>query len=130
MITNWRTILIVALLVLSIVDITATFLYVRQYKAWQPTKPYNLIELNPLLCFLWNKLGLYIGMIVGSVVMLTLVFIVGRDAHWVVGVLLFCVLIWAMFNHFNNFGILQQLIEKYPSGSLPEEVFGIVKGSN
>lgn len=127
---NFRNWLVVGLLVLSIVDLTLTFFYIKQYKSWQPNKPYKMIENNSLLVFLYERLGFYIGSFVGVVVILTLVYLVGRYSHWGVALFLGIVLCWAMYNHFHNFGLLYQLIEKYPLGSLPVETFGKVIGSN
>jgi len=126
---DWRLIATIVLIVLSVVDLSLTGYYVQKYKKWQPDKPYKLIERNPLLVFLWNTMGLWIGLLVGGVIILSLMFIVGKSAHWLVILLLLCFLIWAMFNHYTNINLLHQLIEKYPSGYLPTEIFGKVVGN-
>ena len=125
-----RTAIVIIILALCVIDLMATFYYVHTYKDWQPNKPYNLIELNPLLVFLWNKMGLILGGLVGAVALLTLNYIIAKEAHWIIVVILFLVLSFAMYNHFSNINLLHALIEKYPSGSLPVEVFGKVVGSN
>lgn len=127
---DWRIILIIVIMTLSVIDLSATFYYVSKYKSWQPEKPYKLIELNPLLIFLWTKLGFILGSFVGSVIILSLVYIVVRYSHWTIVGLLLIVLIWTMFNHSNNIQLLWKLMEKYPSGYLPTEIFGVVEGSN
>lgn len=127
---DWRMILIIALMTLSVVDLSLTYYYVAKYRAWQPEKPFKLIELNPLLVFLWTRLGLKIGMFVGSVIILSLIFIVGKYSHWSIALILFLTLCFALFNHYNNINLLHQLIEKYPSGYLPAETFGQVEGNN
>ena len=127
---NWRTYLLIGMLVLSIIDLGATFYYVKTYKNWQPDKPYNQIELNPLLVFLWNKIGLILGMLVGSVIILTLIYIVGKEAHWAIAVIIFVVLSLFIYNHYNHIGLLHRLMEMYPSGHLPVETFGEVVGNN
>ena len=127
---NWRTILLIVMMTLSVVDLLATFIYVYQYKHWQPNKPYNLIEINPLLVFLWNKLGFYYGSFVGFVVITSLIYIVGRYAHWSIALVLLLVLCFTIYNHSVNFTLLHKLIEKYPTGSLPEKIFGKVIGNN
>lgn len=127
---NWRFILIVVIMTLCILDLALTLYYVDKYKKWQPEKPYKLIELNPLLVFLWNKFGLYLGMFIGAVLILSLNYIVAKDAHWIVSVLLLIFLIFAMYNHANNTQLLHKLIERYPSGHLPESIFGVVIGNN
>ena len=130
MIENWRTYALVIILILGIIDLTLTYVYVSKYKTWQPEKPYKLIENNPLLVFLWNNMGFTLGMIVGFIIILSLQYIVVKSAWWPIVLILFLVLCWVMYNHYNNFHLLNQLIEKYPSGYLPEEVFGKVVGNN
>ena len=127
---NFKLILIILIMSLSIADLVLTGYYILKYKKWQPEKPYKLMELNPLLVFLWNKLGFWIGMFVGSVVILTLNFIVAKYAHWLVGLLVLGVLIYTMFNHISNLALLGKLIIKYPSGYLPASIFGFVEGNN
>lgn len=127
---NWRIYVVIILLALSVIDLTCTYIYVKKYRDWQPEKPFNLIENNPLLVFLWNTFGLYLGMFIGSVIILSLIYVVGKSAHWVIVLILFLFLCYALFNHFTNFGLLSKLIEQYPSGHLPEKVFGKVQGNN
>ncbi len=127
---NWKIYLLIILMTLSVIDLGLTFYYINTYKNWQNSKPYNMIEMNPLLVFLWNNFGLKLGMFIGSVIILSLVYIVGKTAHPLVSFLLLAVLTWTMFNHTKNIGLLTKLIELYPSGSLPEKVFGKVIGSN
>jgi len=130
MIENWRTIAIIVLMTLSFIDLSATFYYVYKYKTWQPNKPYKMIELNPLLVFLWNKIGLFFGTLVGGAIILTLTYIVAKEAHYIVVGLLFCFLLFALFNHYTNINLLHNLIIKYPKGHLPVETFGEVIGNN
>lgn len=127
---TWRFIAIVVLLTLCVLDLSFTYYYVHKYKEWQPNKPYKLIEMNPILVFLWNNLGLTIGMLVGSVIILTLNFIVAKECHWAIVLILFLFMLFAMVNHTKNITLLHQLIEKYPSGYLPVETFGQVMGNN
>ena len=127
---NWRIYAIVIILALCVIDLVATYYYVYTYKKWQPNKPYRLIELNPLLRFLWNKFGLHIGMFIGGVIILSINYLVAKEAHWIIVLLLLGFLVFAMYNHFNNISLLHKLIDKYPSGSLPEEIFGKVIGNN
>ena len=127
---NWRIYAIIIILALGILDLSLTYLYVAKYKKWQPEKPYKLIELNPLLVFLWNNLGLIFGTLVGGAIILSLQYIIAKGAHWFIVLLLFCVLIFLMFNHYKNITLLNQLIIKYPEGHLPIETFGNVVGNN
>ena len=127
---NWRMIAVIVLLSLSFLDLMLTYYYINRYKSWQPNKPYNLMEKNPLLVFLWNNFGLHLGMFIGSVIILSLIYLVAKTAHPILVVLLGGFLIMAMFNHYNNIGLLGRLITKYPDGVLPEKVFGKVIGNN
>ena len=127
---NWRIWVIVILMTLSVIDLGATFVYVYKYKNWQESKPFNLIENNPLLVFLWNNLGFIIGSIVGAVIILSLMFIIGKSAHPIVSGIVLLLLIYALQNHYTNINLLHALIEKYPLGHLPSEVFGEVIGNN
>ena len=127
---EWRLILIIVIMGLCIADLILTAYYVHKYRSWQPDKPYKLIELNPLLVFLWNKMGFWIGMLVSSVIILSLNFIVSKYAHWLVALLLLGFLVFTIYNHIKNFTLLIPLIQKYPLGYLPEAIFGVVVGNN
>ncbi len=127
---TWRVWIIVILMSLSLIDLGATYFYVSKYKVWQPDKPFNLIENNPLLVFLWNNFGLHLGMFIGTVIILSLIFVVGKSAHPIVSLILFLFLGYALQNHYANINLLQSLIEKYPSGHLDPSIFGEVIGSN
>lgn len=125
-----RMIIVIIMLTLSLIDLGSTYFYIYKYKQWQPEKPYNLIENNPLLVFLWNTFGLHLGMFIGSVIILSLIYVVSRTAHPIVVGVLFLALCYAMFNHYTNIELIGKLINKYPTGRLPEEVFGKVIGNN
>ena len=127
---TWRIWIVCILLALSFTDLVLTGYYVHRYKTWQSDKPYNLIEMNPLLVFLWSKFGFALGHFIGSVIILSLIYIISKEAHWIVVSLLGAFLLFAMYNHFNNITLLHKLIEQYPSGYLPEKIFGIVEGNN
>lgn len=127
---NVRLLAVIIIMTLCVTDLCLTYFYIYKYKQWQPDKPYKLIELNPLLRFSWEKFGLHLGMFVASVIIIALNYIVSRDAHWAIVTILIGFLIWAIFNHHNNIMLLHKLIEQYPSGHLPEMVFGKVIGNN
>ena len=74
--------------------------------------------------------GLKIGMIIGSVIILSLIYIVGKTAHPIVVGILFLFLLYALHNHYININLISSLIEKYPTGHLPVEKFGEVIGNN
>ncbi len=111
----WAIIILVSL---SIIDLGLTAYYVSEYRSWQPETPYNLIEHNPLLVFLWNKMGFWLGMFVGSVIILSLIYIITKHAHWIVVYLLLLLLIYTLFNNFTSMGELHNSIEKYPDGKI------------
>ena len=127
---NYRLILIITLICLSILDLTLTYYYIDKYKKWQKDKPYNLIESNPLLVFLFNKFGLILGMIIGSIIILTLIYFISSELFILFPILLLLVEIWKLWNHYNNITLLDKLILKYPLGYIPESIFGIVIGNN
>jgi uncharacterized protein YacL len=127
---NWRMIAVIVMLSLSFLDLALTYHYVNKYRNWQSEKPFNLMENNPLLVFLWNTFGLHLGMLIGSVIILSLIYIIAKTAHPIVIGIVFLMLCYALFNHFNNITLLGRLITKYPSGVLPEAIFGKVIGNN
>ena len=127
---TYKIILIVIIFGLTILDLSLTYYYIHKYKIWQPDKPYNLMENNPLLVFLWNNMNLLIGTIVGAVIILALDYLIIKEAYWIFPLILIIVLSWALFNHYNNITLLNKLIEKYTDGKLPVEVFGNVIGNN
>lgn len=127
---GWRLYITIAILILSSLDLILTLYYISVYKGWQPDKPYKLIELNPLLVFLWNNYGLYFGMFIGSVVILALNYFVSRHAHWIIVLIVLGIMIFAIINHFNNITLLSKLMEQYPTGYLPRDVFRYVEGNN
>ena len=127
---EFRFYLIIVIMALCVLDLAFTFYYVHTYKVWQPNKPYKLIELNPILRFLWERMGFMIGSIVSAVILLSLNYIVAKYAHISIAIVLCLVLIWTMYNHAHNTNLLWDLIEKYPSGHLPIETFGEVIGNN
>lgn len=127
---TYRLVLLIVVMALCITDLILTAYYINKYKQWQPNKPYKDMELNPLLVFLWEKLGFITGMLIASVILLTLNFIIARDGYvWLV-VILICSFAFAMYNHINNLTLLHKLIEQYPTGHLPESIFGVVTGNN
>ena len=126
----FRNYLIIIIMTLCVLDLAFTFYYVHTYKKWQENKPYKLIELNPILVFLWTRLGFVIGSFVSAVVLLTLNFIIAKYTHWAIGLALLIALLFTMYNHAHNINLLWKLIEKYPSGYLPVETFGEVIGNN
>jgi len=112
----WRLIILISLLSLSVIDLSATYYYVNTYKTWQPNKSFNLIENNPFLVFLWNTFGLKLGMVLGAIIILALIFIIGKTSHPIVLGIIFLIYAYALFNHYTNITLLHNLIIKYPMG--------------
>ena len=127
---SWRIYAIIILMTLSVLDLALTYYYIHSYRNWQSEKPFSLMEKNPLLVFLWNNFGLHLGMLIGSVIILSLIYLVAKTAHPLIVLLLGGFLVFALFNHYTNINLLTKLIEKYPNGKLPEEIFGKVVGNN
>jgi len=125
-----RFLLFILALAWAIADLGLTYIYVKRYKNWQPNKSYNLIEMNPLLVFLWNTLGLNLGMIIGSVIMVSIIYFIAVYTHIALVILLLATQFFALLNHNKNINLLNKLIKKYPDGKLPKETFGKVEGSN
>lgn len=113
---KWRILAMVILIALSSIDLGLTYYYAKTYKTWQPDKSFNLIENNPLLVLLWNTFGLKLGMLIGSLIILSLIFIIGKAASPVVLGVIFFIFAYALFNHYTNINLLHQLIIKYPLG--------------
>lgn len=122
--------LLILALSLAILDLFLTYIYVKRYKKWQPKKPYNLIEMNPLLVFLWNRLGLNLGTIIGSVIIISIIYFIAVYIHIALVILLLLTQLFALVNHNKNINLLDKLIKKYPDGKIPKETFGKVEGSN
>ena len=125
-----RTILLIIVITLSVIDLSLTYYYVNTYKEWQPQKPYKMMERNPVLVFLWNTFGLHLGMFIGIAVIFALNYVIAKHAHWGIVLILILILSFTIINHAKNFGLLFKLIERYPAGHLPETIFGKVVGNN
>ena len=113
---NWRRYAVPIIMALSILDMILTYFYIYTYHNWQNWQPYNLMELNPLLVFLWNNIGLNLGMIVGSLIIWSLIYYVVKKAHWIFSLILFIALSLGMINHYYNINELLNLIKQYPTG--------------
>jgi hypothetical protein len=62
-----KTIAII-ILIMSIIDLTATYFYVTTFHTKFPTLDYTTLEANPILKMSWKTFGLNVGMIVGGIV--------------------------------------------------------------
>lgn len=122
--------LFLSLWVASVIDLGFTYIYVFEYRKWQPTKPYRLIEKNPILLMSWNVFGLTMGTLFGAAIFLVLEYAIVKYAHPVFGILLLVLILMAIFNTRKNIKLLGKLRNQYPNGHLPEQTFGKVEGNN
>jgi len=113
---NWRKYAVIIILLLGFIDLCLTFYYITTYNAWQPGRAFSDMENNPLLVFLWDNLGLVTGMIAGFLIILPLQYLVVKKAHWVITLMLFAALSFALVNHYNNINLIHELIKLYPLG--------------
>lgn len=111
---NWRKYAIALLLILSVIDITLTFVYLNQYHNWQPDKAFNQMESNPLLLFLINILGLNFGLVIGSIIIWSLLVLIGKKGAWYVVVPVAFVLIFASIITLIHLNMLHELMDKFP----------------
>jgi len=113
-----RVIIFAIFVFLFLLDMMSTFYYVSNYSEWQPEKPYNLMEKNPMLVFLWNLLGLPIGTIVGGAIILSLLYLIAFKSSggcgWVTIGGIVCLFIFAIINNIINTNLLIKLREIYP----------------
>lgn len=115
---KWRKYAVIIILILGIVDLLLTFYYVSSYHTWQPDKTFEEMETNPLLLLLWNNLGLSIGMFIGMLIILPLQYFIAKKLYWMIVLVLFLALAFALWNNLNNINMLHELIKLYPSGSI------------
>ena len=66
----------IIILLMSLADLTATYLYVSTFHNKFPTLDYTSLEANPILKAAWKQLGLNIGMIVGGLIVFTILLLV------------------------------------------------------
>lgn len=60
------------ILIMSLLDLGATYLYVSSFHQKFPKLDYTALEANPILRTAWKQLGLNLGMIVGGLVVFIL----------------------------------------------------------
>lgn len=121
--------LVILVAFLSSIDCLMTWLYLGEYKQWQPKKPTHLMEKNPLLVFLINKTDLNFGMSIGTLILIFLNVVIA-SIHWILALISIVILSLAIMNHRKNMNLLDKLMTEYPEGKLPEGKFGKVIGNN
>lgn len=123
-------ILQILIMLFSGFDLMLTSTYIATYKAWQPKKPYRLIEKNPLINLCLEKLGLRNGLLASLPIIFILNVFLLLILHWIILLVWLLIMFFVMYNHYKNFTLLGKLIDKYPNGHLPKDKFGEVIGNN
>lgn len=103
----------ILIMILSVLDLTATYLYVSTFHAKFPSLDYKTLEANPILRMAWGKFGLKAGMIFGGVIVFGLLMLIVLTApeKWQ---MFFCgALTMMLIYHFLNF---MQLAALKPAG--------------
>jgi len=65
----------IAILVLSLIDLTASFLYVNTFHTKYPQADYTQIEANPIIKMALKHLGIVKGMIFGGLIVFGIMFL-------------------------------------------------------
>lgn len=69
----------IAILVLSLLDLTASFLYVNQFHKMYPNQDPTIIEANPILKFSMKAFGVSLGMLVGGLIVFGIVLLLALN---------------------------------------------------
>jgi hypothetical protein len=64
--------IVIIILIMSLVDLTATYFYVSTFKNKFPQLDYTALEANPILKTSWKLFGLQKGMIIGGLLVIAL----------------------------------------------------------
>ena len=103
---NWIQIIV---LILSVLDLTATYFYVSTFKTEFPKLDYTVLEANPILRISWKLWGLNIGMIIGGLIVISLLSLIVLSAKIEWQYFLFGALCMMLIYHFLNFTQLAAL---------------------
>lgn len=66
----------IIILVMCLIDITATYNYVNTFNKKFPKLDYKSLEANPILRTSWNMFGLKVGSLIGGTIVFLLVFFI------------------------------------------------------
>lgn len=99
----------ILILIFSILDIGATYLYVSSFHNKFPTLDYTALEANPILRLSWRQWGLNIGTLIGGAIVFTilLLIVLNTKDNWLW--FLMGVLSMMLIYHLLNFSQLAQL---------------------
>jgi hypothetical protein len=70
----------IVILLLSLIDITATYIYVSTFHSKFPNLDYTQLEANPILRFSWKTFGMGIGTLVGGIIVFSILFLIIYNA--------------------------------------------------
>ena len=99
----------IIVLILFGIDMLLTVSYVYKYKEWQPEKPYNQMEKNPLLVWLWNHVGLIEGWVIGVIIIASILLTLFAFTDKWFAFMMIGIYSLVIFNHIKNFWLLHIL---------------------
>lgn len=99
----------ILIMVMSLIDLGATYFYVSTFHTKFPQLDYTSLEANPILRMSWKQFGLNTGMIVGGLVVFALLSLVALTAPEKWQIYLAGVLSMMIIYHFLNFSQLAAL---------------------
>lgn len=100
-----RILLFGILIGLSIFDLSTTYIYLNNYHNWQPERQFNQMESNPLLLFLFNLFDLELGLLLGTIIIWSLMYIIAFKIKGYFGLVTIFLLTMAL-----TLGIINNLI--------------------
>lgn len=101
--------IVIILMVMSLVDLTASYFYASTFHNMFPTKDYTQLEANPILSNSWKLWGLNKGMIIGGLAVFILLTIVAMSVPRDTKIYLTGVFTMMIIYHFLNFRLLAGL---------------------
>lgn len=105
--------IIIAIIILSLLDLGATYLYINSFHKKFPTLDYTTLEANPILKLCMKYFGLTKGMLIGGIIVLVILLLivfslVEKWAYYLAGAFTMM-----LIYHFLNFS---QLLALKPAG--------------
>lgn len=104
----------IIIMIMSILDLGATYFYVSTFHAKFPQLDYTTLEANPILRMSWKQFGLGTGMIIGGIVVFALLSLLTLTASEKWQIYLAGVLSMMIIYHFLNFSQLAALKPAVP----------------
>jgi uncharacterized integral membrane protein len=99
----------ILILIMSLIDLTATYFYVGTFHNKFPQLDYKTLEANPILRMAWTKFGLNWGMIIGGIIVFAILFLIIMTAPEKWHMYLAGVFTMMIIYHFLNFAQLAAL---------------------